>query len=456
MYTDGWSGQKSSILETTVLNLPQRSLTRASALATLGSVLGNLPGFFIPIAIAAVFGATVETDIFFLALSVVSLVASALSVTAQQAAIPFLVAARQITGDIGQLVGEMSVAVLSLSIVLMLLAATAVLAYVSNRTEWSSNEIGLLFSMLFLFVPYVLSSVLAGVYSGGLNAGHKYVLVAVSPAIRSTCVLMAMLLAPILRLQALVLGYVVGELVRAVYLHEALRQQYNVRLWALPRTADARAFAFSGTAQMMGSLIVAFLPVMDRMMAARLEVGRISLLDYADRLWQVPVGLALSGFMITSLAHWSERIQTDGTFRTLSRATARAALGFFCVFLMLAGVFVVTYEPILDAVFKFAKLTDADVQVIKRTLVLLVAGTPIYVAGLAYTRAFLILRRSDVLLAAAVVQLIVKAATNVWLIQSYGIIGIAGSTAIASAASSMMLIGLLHLKPQWLIYSRVD
>jgi putative peptidoglycan lipid II flippase len=437
------------------LNSPQRSLTRASALATLGSVLGNLPGFFIPIAIAAVFGATVETDVFFLALSVVSLVASALGVTAQQAAIPFLVAARRITGDIGQLVGEMSVAAMSFSIGLMLLVAALVLAYVTNRTEWSSKEIGLLFSTLVLFVPYVLSSVMAGVYSGGLNAVHKYVLVAVSPAIRSTCVLVAMLLAPTLRLQALVLGYVVGELSRAVYLHGALRRQYNVRLWALPRTADVRAFALTGTAQMMGSVIVAFLPVMDRMMAARLEVGRISLLDYADRLWQVPIGLAMSGFMVTSLAHWSERIQTDGTVRSLSRATARAALGFFCVFLMLAGVFAVTYDPMLDAGFKLTRLTDADVQVIKTTLMLLVMGTPIYVAGLAYTRAFLILGRSDVLLAAAIVQLLVKAAANIWLIKSYGIIGIAGSTAIASAASSMMLIGLLHLRPRWLIVSRV-
>jgi putative peptidoglycan lipid II flippase len=86
----------------------------------------------------------------------------------------------------------------------------------------------------------------------------------------------------------------------------------------------------------------------------------------------------------------------------------------------------------------------------------LVVGTPIYVAGIAYTRAFLILRRSDVLLAAAVLQLIIKAAANMWLIRSYGIIGIAGSTAIASAASSIMLISLLHLRPEWLVGPRVE
>jgi putative peptidoglycan lipid II flippase len=412
----------------------------------VASVLGYLPGFLIPLATAAIYGASAETDVFFLALALASLIAGSLGATTQQAAIPFLVAARRSTRDIGVFMAEMTVGLLSLAVVVILIAGAGVIAYVGQRAQWDASARRLLIQTLILFVPYVLCSVIAGIYSGALNAAHVYTPVAVSPAMRSVIVLVSLLLTPFVGIKALAVGYIAGEGARLAYLLAGVRRLYPVRFWAWPRSPLLYRFARSGLPQLAGSGIVAFVPVMDRMMAARLSAGNISLLDYADRLWQVPIGLALSGFMVTSLAYWTERIHSGGTVRLLGRDTARVAAGLFGVFAGCAVLFVAVRRPAIIPVFALSKLSTGEVNLLATTLTMLVVSAPFHVAALVYTRAFLILHRSDLLLLVAIFQLAIKAVGNAWLIGAYGIVGIAAATAIAACASALLLVGLFHLR----------
>jgi putative peptidoglycan lipid II flippase len=244
---------------------------------------------------------------------------------------------------------------------------------------------------------------------------------------------------------ALVSGYLAGEFVRMAYLITRLRRQYRVHLVARPHHGIAE-FLRSAVAQMIGSGALALVPVVDRVMAASIGAGIVSILDFADRLWQVPLGFAMSGLMVTTLAHWSERLYHGGTVRDLSRSTSRLALALLAVLAPFVLIFGVWRQPLVGLAFGHSRLTLADQRLLADTLAVLVAAIPIYVAGLTYTRAFLVLKRSDLLLFIGVGQLIVKTTLNILLIPIWGLVGIACGTAMTYCATAILLVVIFHFK----------
>lgn len=424
----------------------RRTLLADSTRASAAAIVGYAPGFFVPIAIAAVFGANASTDAFFLALSAASLVANAAGVTTQQAAIPFLIDARRGGGDVGRFVGEIAAALLILAAIPTVVLNGAILWHIARGAQWHGHDARLLGQFLWLFVPYIGCSVLAGAYAGALNAEHQYGRAALSPAVRSTIVLAAVLGARALGLYALVIGYLLGEAARCGWLFAILRRRYPVRVLGWPSAARLATFSRTAVAQMLGSGVVAFLPLLDRMMAAPLGPGSLSLLDYADRLWQVPVGFAMSGFMVTSLSHWSEGLHRRGGTAGLSSVTARTAACVFLLFLGPSAAFVIARAPIMRIVFGSGRFTLDDLTLLTNTLAMLVAGTPVYIAGLIYTRAFLVLKRADWLLAISVVQIVLKVVLNRAFIPAQGLVGIALASVVTYAVSSLLLVALFHLR----------
>ncbi len=422
------------------------TLAVASARATVAATAGYLPGFFVPLAIGSCFGANAATDAFFLALSVASLVTNSLGATTQQASIPFLVSARRREIDLGRYIGGISVSLLLLAALSTVALDSVALAYVKHRAHWPVHEQRLLLGFLLALIPFIACSVLAGVCSGALNADHKYVRVAASPAMRSSIVLAAMLAAPLAGLYAVVCGYVLGEFVRFLYLLRNARRRDRIRLCAWPDRASLPGFSGTAVAQMLGSGMLAFLPLLDRTMATRLAFGAVSILDYADRLWQVPLGFAISGFMVTSLAHWSDRLHAGGSVHRLSKDTARVAWSAAAILCPPCLVFYAVRQPLMATLFRFGRFTPGELRMLTGCLTALVAATPIYVAGLVYSRAFVVLKRSDWLLVVAVVDLIAKVGLNLLLIRRFGVVGLAASTAVTFAFSSALLMGIFHLR----------
>ena len=423
---------------------PRATLFTASVFATIAAVIGYAPGFFVPIAIARFLGADARTDAFFLALSVATLVAGAVGATTQQAAIPFLMEAKREHRDIGAYIAEMSTALLLLAVVPTLILSGGVVLYLARERGWPAGQIGVLTELLWLLVPYIAFSVLSGIYAGTLNAEHRYNRVAISPALRSGFVLMLVVLLSGMGVVGLAAGYILGELARLTFLVVMVAKRQRVRLLAWPRTEGIGEFFRTAVSQMLGSGVVAFLPLLDRIMASGLGAGSVSVLDYADKLWQVPVGFALSGIMVTSLGHWSERFQQGGTISMLARDTSRMAIGLFAAVVPFCLIFVVIRASIIPVVFAAAKLSPREVGLVTDTLAAMVCGIPSYIAALIYTRAFLVLKRSDLLLLIGLIELAIKPLLNALLIPRFGTVGIGFATALTYSLATVLLLAIFH------------
>jgi putative peptidoglycan lipid II flippase len=418
--------------------------------ARVGGVylLAQIPGFFVPAVIAATFGATSATDVFFLAFAVASFIVNSVS-GAAQAAVPFFVlqGRRLLWRGTGLLV----------AIAVGLLLA-ALLGLGQGLDRWSGLDAAQRRATPIYLValgPFVLASTLAALWSAAINAGREYRVAGWAQGARSVAVVgLVLALGHSLGLWGLVLAFVTGELLRALILWARLSRPGPLAPPLAPadhHSVGSRALARSLVAQVAGSAILGAVPIIDRAMASSLGPGSVSVLEYAERIWQVPLSLAMTGFTVVSLTEWSRDAQPGSPGHPVRQQAAATARVFFVASLPLCLAFVLLREPITRMLFGYGAFPDAELSRLAATLAALVVGIPPQLAGIALAKAFLAWKRSDLLLVVNATQLLAKIPFNLLLTGQWGTVGLALSTSIMHGLGTLVLLGILR---QGLVRSR--
>lgn len=411
---------------------------------TAASIVGQAPTALIPPAIAITLGATAATDAFFLAFAVVSLVLTTLLAASQHASVPFLVDAEHrgeaILPELTTVIGGFALA--------LLIAAGGLLA-VGLAAPDGVNAAPMTQGYYWSLAPYGLLASLAGLAVSGLNAVRDFSWPALSPALRSAVVFVVLFAtAGSLGAAGVALGYAAGEACRLALLAARLRRRTGASLRFGRVGATGREFARRAVVQMGASGLVAAVPLIDRVTASGLPPGSVSILDYADRLWQVPVGVVTSGFIVVSLAEWSHHLSAKQSRAGLGAAMRHSAGALFGLAVPATFAIVALRRPIVRVLFGHGAFPLEEIDRLADTFGTLVACTPIYVAGLAYTRGFLAFKRTDWLLGASLGMVAMKIVLNVLLAPVWGLVGIAAATGLAYSAVTVTLAIGFH---RWVV-----
>lgn len=413
----------------------------ASSLVTLASLVGQAPGFLIPIAIAATLGVTAETDAFFLALAISSFVVSVTSAAAEHVAVPFFVAARRSERGFQRFLGEAS----GVTLVLPATFLIGLLPLVHAASWFQSGREALAEYLLWGLIPFVFLSAMASVWVGALNADRSYVAGALSPGLRSLVVLGLVVIAgDRWGVHGLVVGYGVGELCRALFLGARVASRYGVLPGVSRPSSEVRQFVRTAIAQVAGSAVLGLTPLIDRVMASTLGPGNVSILHYAERIWQVPLSLVASGFLVVSLAEWSHEVHAGQRPGDLSRNARKAAAYLGGLAVAVCAVLVVYRAAVVGVVFAGGSLSEWELSQIADALGVFLLGLPLYLVGLVYTRAFLVLGRSDWLFKVSIGQLLLKILLNLVLMRAWGVVGIALSSTAMFSLASLTLVAVYY------------
>lgn len=294
-----------------------RPLVRDTITTTVLSTIGKGVGFLIPFFIAAWFGVSGETDAFFFAYGLIIFLATIFSPVVESIIVPFIAEARAKREDVGAFVGRvlgMSVVGLAAITVMFLAVIRPIL---SILTRFSPQGIDLIYWILFESSPLIILLFWTSALAGTLNAYKVFGIPALSPAFRAV-VTLAFIFAFKERMgvHAIAWGYVAGEIFRLFVLFVMLKKLaiFHLKLsigWE-PKFVE---FFKTSSYQIIGMSMLAFTPIINKTMASWLGPGNVSLLEYADRLYMIPITLLTSGLIVTLLAHWSERYQAGGEER---------------------------------------------------------------------------------------------------------------------------------------------
>lgn len=424
-----------------------KALARASAGSTLAAAIGHGTSLLLPLAAARLYGARESTDAFFLAFAGVLLVTTAQTGVAQASAVPFFVERLRRPGTPTRVVGGAAAG-------LMALGATAPLALgavTGPLFEWLAPTVdaGLASLYFVLLAPFAALAGVTAVWSGLLAADRDYTTPAWSLSFRWLTGLAVAFAAGADRgPAALAAGLATGELLRAGLLARLARRRLpSSPLLALPWPMETgRRFGANAAAQLVGSVVLACTLLVDRMTAARLDSGQVTMLEIAERTWQAPAGLLMSGLLTVVLTEWSHGLEGEPSVRPLARRTFRTAAA---MALLAAAVVAVAY-PWSGAMTRIlvgaGTLDGASLDALGRTFGTYLAITPVYVAALLYSRAILVLRRSDWLLAIALVQVGLKLAVNDAAAGAWGLAGIPLTTGLMYLIALGLCAWLLHAR----------
>lgn len=181
----------------------------------------------------------------------------------------------------------------------------------------------------------------------------------------------------------------------------------------------------------------------DTFFATSLPQGSLTLLKYADRLNQMPlgiVGIALGTAILPMLAR---HIQT-GNHAEAQRLQTNAVEMALLLTLPAAAALAVCSPAFVTAFFVGGKMTGADGAIMARIVIALVVGLPSYVLVKVFQPAFFSREDTRTPVWVAAFALIVNIGVNFIVVPRYGIVGLAGATAFTSTLNVLLLYTLLH------------
>ncbi|PEQ13023.1 murein biosynthesis integral membrane protein MurJ [Novosphingobium sp. PC22D] len=301
--------------------------------------------------------------------------------------------------------------------------------------------------------PYLGLVSLVAMLSGVLNAHSKFAPGAFVPVLLNIVLITGIVTGYYLREAGgtdVTVAYVQAIAVAAagvaqlVYMAWATRRAgVRLKLTAPKLTPDVKRLGMLILPATLGAGVYQISQFVDTFFATSLEQGSLTLLKYADRLNQMPlgiVGIALGTAILPMLARHIQSGDAREAQRLQTNAVEMATL----LTLPAAVALAICAPAFVTAFFVGGKMTEANGAVMASIVIALVAGLPSYVLVKVFQPGFFSREdtRTPVWIAAAV--LVINIGVNFVVVPRYGIVGLAGATAFTSTINVLTLYAILQ------------
>jgi putative peptidoglycan lipid II flippase len=310
--------------------------------------------------------------------------------------------------------------------------------------------------------PYLLLICLAALLSGVLNALNRFVAAAAAPLLYNGFSIAAMLaLTPFLPTagHALAWGVSTSGVAQLALLYWAVARG-GMRLH-LPRprmTPRMRLLLRRMAPGLIGAGITQLNLTMDVFIGSMLPAGSVSLLYYADRVNQLPLGV-LGTAVGTALLPLLSRQASAGEEKAARDSLNRAIEYALILTLPAAAALAVIADPIMQVLFARGAFSHADASLSAQSLAAYAAGLPAFVLVKVLTPGFFARGDTATPVKIGMFVLALNFGLNLALMHPLKHIGPPLATTAAACLNVALLATLLlrrgYLRPDHMLYSRL-
>lgn len=301
--------------------------------------------------------------------------------------------------------------------------------------------------------PYLGLVSLVAMLSGLLNARSRFGPGAAAPILLNIFLISGILIGNHLRgdsgddvvvVQVLAAAVSLSGVAQLIYLAWETRRA-GVRLKVqLPRlTPEVRKLGVLILPATFGAGIYQISQLVDTFFATSLPQGSLTLLKLADRLNQMPLGIVGIALGTAILPMLSRHIHT-GDSAEAQRLQGNAFEIATLLTLPAAAALAVCAPAFCTAFFVGGKFTAADGALMAQIVVALVAGLPAYVIVKVLNPGFFAREDTRTPVWTALVSLIFNVGLNLYVVERFGIVGLAGATAASASLNCVLLYAILH------------
>ncbi|HTL70656.1 MAG TPA: lipid II flippase MurJ [Candidatus Eisenbacteria bacterium] len=415
---------------------------RFDTLMTSGWVIfGKSFGFFVQLFIAFFFGANRQTDLFFLAFTILLYVTVAIGEAPRRALVLFIAEKTSCRDDPNGFLNHVLTSGWLLLAVLLGLIAAGLPPLMRMTALYDENATATLMRHFLLGAPMVFFICGTCWVSGLLDYHKKFWISAAAPALRSAAAL-AVLFAFRRHwgIYAAMAGYVVGEAALFLVTVSAARRITGFRpQW---RVGDPRRLGpFVSTAGFLVAASAAALAssVVDRLVASWVGAGNLSLLQYSSTIVFTLHGVFIAGFETVLIAYWSEAFHSGRNRAGLRANFALRAVETLAISVPVCLICWFFRQEIARLLFlrgSFPPQAAPELAEIFGLQVFALIPWPILIALSHY---FIVIRKTGVLFAAALIRVVLAVACDLALAPRLGVRGIALSTTIQTSLLALFL-----------------
>lgn len=427
--------------------------------ATVGSatIVSRILGFVRDVVLAKIFGASGETDAFFLAFKIPNFMRRLFAEGSFSLAFVPVLSEYKATGNQEALRDLVDHVTGTLASVLLILTAIGVIAaplvlsiFAPGWLADGRPEFDLSAGMLRITFPYILLISLTALAGGILNTFERFLIPALTPVLLNLSLIAAALLLAG-RMQVPVTALAWGVLAAGVA-QLLLQIPALMRLGLMPRPrwgwrhSGVRRILKLMIPTLIGSSVAQVNLLVDSMIATFLVSGSVSWLYYSDRLLEFPLGvfgIALATVILPNLSKKHARASTaefsatlDWALRLAVIVTVPAAVGL----VMLAG-------PILTTLFQYDAFQPDDVRMSSYSLIAYSAGLPAFIAVKVLAPGYYARQDTRTPVKIAIAAMVTNMLLNllfVGALLAYGFAGPHAGLALASAVAAYLNAGLLY------------
>jgi putative peptidoglycan lipid II flippase len=404
------------------------------------TLLSRFTGFIRDIILAAVLGAGPTADAFFIAFRLPNHFRAIFAEGAFNAAfIPSYARVREQQGQeaAGRLADHIFTLLLTSQVLLLGLAlifTPTVLDLLAPGFGKDPGRFNLAVELTRITFPYLLLITLVTLYSGILNALHRFAVAAAAPILLNFSMIVALLLTAFFPTAGHAAAW--GVLVSGVF--QALLVGGDVwRIDALPKLswpvfeADVRQFFRALAPATVGSAGVQLALLADTIIASFLPAGAVSALYYADRLNQLPIGVIGIAAGTVILPEMARRLAA-GDQAGAADAQNRAIEFTLLLSVPAIAVFFIIPDLIIQALFMRGAFNAADVMASADTLVAYAYGLLPFVLIRSVVASFFARGDTATPVKAALIAAAVNIGFKVLLMGSLAQVGLALATSIGA------------------------
>jgi putative peptidoglycan lipid II flippase len=420
---------------TNIRKLLKSSTFQRTIKLTVLSMFSNFMVFLVPIYIGLKHQISVHTDNFFLSYSIITFMAVIFSEAFRSVSIPFLqskLTSKIVFDEFVSAIFHFIIKWLGISTIILILVFTLLYTYNNDELYWFLGLSSPIFSLI------IINAFLSGI----LNSLDKFYIVEVSTLMRGAAIILTMfLLNSMFGLSAAIIGYVFGELIKALQLFFIIKKQ-GVQIRLKKGAVDIQPFLKTGSFQMISSAISSSFPLISKLVASFLAIGSISILDYGDRIFMV-FNVLLNSFLIIILSKWSSELK-EGNFKIKSFHQI-----IFVVFLtsLLALVFVALFNVSIVNLL-YPKINFNNRKVISLILTLNMVGFVFNAVNQLINRATIASQGTQILIYNSIIKLLVNIVLSIWFASMWGVIGIAISLVLVHIIGLILnyFMFIFHIK----------
>ena len=360
--------------------------------ATVGSatILSRILGFVRDVVLARAFGASAQTDAFFLAFKIPNFMRRLFAEGSFSLAFVPVLSEYRANGDraalrdlVDHVAGTLAAILLVLTAIGVLFAPFVLAIFAPGWLAEGRPEFNLSAAMLRITFPYVLFISLTALAGGILNTYERFLVPALTPVLLNlSLIAAALLLAGNLEVPIMALAW--GVLIAGI--SQLLIQVPSLlRLGLLPRPrwgwrhSGVRKVLKLMVPTLIGSSVAQVNLLVDSIIATFLVSGSVSWLYYSDRLLEFPLGvfgIALATVILPSLSRKHAQNSPEAFSATLDWALRLSLL----VTLPAATGLAVLATPILITLSHYQAFDMADVAMSSLSLMAYAAGLPAFIA----------------------------------------------------------------------------